>query len=185
MLYKNPHFQRPFDTSFPTTFSWHRNAFANSALIHTESFGRLCVGDGDVDAWPRILAEAIDGVPSNFILNMDKMGHEEYGDAKQVQCAVPVHVTSTKSYEPSHRGKRITLVACIAADGSCLRPAPVITRAAFDDELVEYGLTPEKLEILPTVMLTPTGTLDERHTDSRAARIPHSSRLLRTCISHT
>jgi hypothetical protein len=94
MLYNNPHFQKPFDTSLPKTLSWDRNAFANSALIHAESFGRLPVRDGDVNAWPRILAEAIDGVPSNFILNMDKMGHEEHGDAKQVQRAVTVHVTS-------------------------------------------------------------------------------------------
>jgi hypothetical protein len=74
MLYKEPHFQRPFDTSPPTTFSWDRKAFASSAFMHAESFGKPRVRDGGINALPRTLAEAIDGVPTHFILSMRTMG---------------------------------------------------------------------------------------------------------------
>jgi hypothetical protein len=108
---------------------------------------RLNVKDEDVRAWFASLSEAIDGVPAHFILNMDEMGHQEYADAKQIPCIVPAYATGTPHYEVSRRGKRITLIACVAADGSYCRPALVITRATYDDELIEYGFTPEKLEI--------------------------------------
>jgi hypothetical protein len=74
-------FQRQFDTSSPTTFSSGRKAFENSALTHAESFAKPCVRDGDVNAWPRTLVEAIDGVPAHFIRNRDEICHEECGDA--------------------------------------------------------------------------------------------------------
>jgi hypothetical protein len=47
----------------------------------------------------------------------------------------------------ARNGKRITLVACISADGSYLRPALIIARKTWDDELVEWGYTSEKIEV--------------------------------------
>jgi hypothetical protein len=35
----------------------------------------------------------------------------------------------------SRQGKRITLIACVAADGSYLRPAVIIPRKTYDDYL--------------------------------------------------
>jgi hypothetical protein len=34
--------------------------------------------------------EAIDGVPSRFIFNMDEMGHQEWADPAEQVCVVPV-----------------------------------------------------------------------------------------------
>jgi hypothetical protein len=51
------------------------------------------------------------------------------------------------SYSVSRKGKRITLIACIAANGSFLRPALVIARKAFDDDLLLFWYTREKMEI--------------------------------------
>jgi hypothetical protein len=41
----------------------------------------------------------------------------------------------------------ITLIACVAADGSDVRTSLILTRRTYEDELVEYGLTSEKLEV--------------------------------------
>jgi hypothetical protein len=44
-------------------------------------------------------------------------------------------------------GKRITLVACISADESLLKPTIIIPRKTVDGDLVLTGLTTEKLAI--------------------------------------
>jgi hypothetical protein len=51
-------------------------------------------------------------------------------------------------YLPGSRaGKRIRLMACIAADDSAITPQIVIPRKTVDDDLFLTGLTPEKLVI--------------------------------------
>jgi hypothetical protein len=86
-------------------------------------------------------------VPAHFVFNMDEMGHQDYADAKEKTCIVPRYVTEKQYYEVSRRGKRITLIACIAADGSCLRSALIIHRATYETEIQESGLTEEKLRV--------------------------------------
>jgi hypothetical protein len=78
---------------------------------------------------------------------MDEMGHQEYADAKPKTCVVPSHVEAKSHYSVSRRGKRITLIACVSADGSYVTPALIIPRATYEDELAEYGLTDEKIVI--------------------------------------
>jgi hypothetical protein len=36
---------------------------------------------------------------------------------------------------------------CVAADGSYVRPALILSRKTYDAEFVEYGLAPKKIEI--------------------------------------
>jgi hypothetical protein len=51
-------------------------------------------------------------------------------------------------FDPASRtGKRITLIACVAADGSDIRPCLIIQRKTFDDGLILLGSTPEQVEI--------------------------------------
>jgi uncharacterized protein YjhX (UPF0386 family) len=80
---------------------------------------------------------------------MDEMGHQEFADAPIKTAFIPADARDKQVYYPvSRTGKRITLIACIAADGSYLKPALIIARKTFDDELVDYGYTPEKLDII-------------------------------------
>jgi hypothetical protein len=109
---------------------------------------RLAVTDEDIDGHFQYLRDTIDNVRAHFVFNMDEMGHQPWADALPVTCFVPAtHVAKTVHYPVSRQGKRITLIACIAADGSVLRPAVVIPRKTYDDNLQEHGLTEEKLDV--------------------------------------
>jgi hypothetical protein len=109
---------------------------------------RMNVPDQAVYTWFENLSRSIDGVPPHFVFNMDEMGHQDYADAKVKRCLLPAHVNDSRPcYEVSRRGKRITLIGCVVADGSYLRPALIVSRSTYEDEVLEYGLTEEKLEV--------------------------------------
>jgi hypothetical protein len=98
------------------------------------------------------LYSIVNGIPAHFVMNMDEMGHQPDADAdadaKDTTCLVPsTHPEATVNYPVSRVGKRITLLACIFADGSFIRPTLVIPRKTFGDELLLHGYTPEKVEI--------------------------------------
>jgi hypothetical protein len=129
---------------------WHtirRIPMLRSAKVKPMEMKRLNVPDDAVHNWFTTLHDGISGTPAHFVYDMDEMGHQEYADAKPIQCVVPAYVFDMPYYEVSRRGKRITLIVCIAADGSCVRPALIPFRQTYDDELVEYGFPPEVIEI--------------------------------------
>jgi hypothetical protein len=109
---------------------------------------RLAVTQEDIDQHFHYLRDSIEGVPAHFVFNMDEMGHQPWADALAMTCFVPSTWTAkTVQYPVSRQGKRITLIACIGADGSVLRPAVVIPRKTYDDNVQQYGLTSEKLDV--------------------------------------
>jgi hypothetical protein len=90
----------------------------------------------------------IEGVPAHFIFNMDEMGHQEWVDRKEITCVVPhCHEGDHVNFPVTRIGKRITLIACIALDGSFLKPTIIVPRKTVDQDLVLTGLTPEKVTI--------------------------------------
>jgi hypothetical protein len=94
------------------------------------------------------LSANIDRVPAHFIFNMDEVGHQDWADRTDTYCSVPADYPAPLIHFPIPRtGKRITVLVCIGADGSYLRPGVVIARQNFEDELVTYGLSAEKVEI--------------------------------------
>lgn len=109
---------------------------------------RLQVTAADIRSYFDELTEAIESVPAHFIYNMDEMGHQEWADRQEQVCYVPVSHEDSQVYFPVPRtGKRITLVACIAADGSYLKPLIVIPRKTYDADLGLTGLTDEKVTV--------------------------------------
>jgi hypothetical protein len=109
---------------------------------------RLAVTQDDIERHFQYLKNTIDAVPAHFVFNMDEMGHQPWADALAMTCFVPAHWNrDTVQYPVSRQGKRITLIACIGADGSYLRPAVIIPRKTYDDHLQQYGLTKEKLDV--------------------------------------
>jgi hypothetical protein len=94
------------------------------------------------------LSSNIDGVPAHFVFNMDEVGHQDWADRMDTHCYVPAEYDAHVIHFPVPRtGKRITALVCIGADGSYLRPCLVIARQSFEDELVTYGFSAEKVEI--------------------------------------
>jgi hypothetical protein len=109
---------------------------------------RLEVTPEEIAEYFQRASEALDGVPAHFVFNMDEMGHQEWADKQTRTCYVPSeHVADEVPYPVSRTGKRITLVACIAADGSHMKPVIVIPRKTIDDDLFLTGLTGEKVAI--------------------------------------
>jgi hypothetical protein len=105
----------------------------------------------------------VDGVPAHFVFNMDEMGHQDWADRAEKTCVVPVSHAGDYVYVPvSRAGKRITLIACIARDGSTLRPEVIIPRKTVDIDMVLTGLTSEKV----TIRSQRHGFIDTRIFDS-------------------
>jgi hypothetical protein len=85
---------------------------------------------------------------SYFVFNMDEMGYQAYADRKDVTLWVSGDVEDKLLYFPVSRlGKRITLIACIALDGSFLRPCLIIHRQTYNDDIADFGWTSSKVEV--------------------------------------
>jgi hypothetical protein len=109
---------------------------------------RLEVSPEQIAEYFERASQAIDAIPAHFVFNMDEMGHQEWADKKVRQCFVPsYHEADQVAYPVPRSGKRITLVACIAADGSHLKPVIVIPRKTIDEDLFLTGLTTEKVDV--------------------------------------
>jgi hypothetical protein len=99
-----------------------------------EYFARLCA--------------TVSGAPAHFLFNMDEMGHQTWTDAPNKKCHIPkTHPGNEVLYPVPRTGKRMTLVACVAADGSFFKPTIIISTKMIDVDLYILGLTREKIEI--------------------------------------
>jgi hypothetical protein len=93
--------------------------------------------------------ESIDGVAAHFGFNPDEVGHEECADRYVGTCFVSVLLSGNQvGCSVSRAGKRITLLACIAADGSYAMPLVIIPRKTIDEDFWLTGMTPEEVMIL-------------------------------------
>jgi hypothetical protein len=102
----------------------------------------------DIRAHFTHLFTTISSAPDHLMFNMDEMRHQELNDSTEKVCFVPVYYSEDLVYYPvSRTGKRITLLACIAADGSFLKPAVVIPRKIDNGDLLLFRITPEKVEL--------------------------------------
>jgi transposase len=109
---------------------------------------RMAVVRSQIDQYFDTLEKNVTGCPAHFVFNLDEMGYQAYADRVSATFIVPSTCQDEFIYYPvSRRGKRITLIACIAADGSFLRPAVVIARKTWENEFQPRGLTAEKLTI--------------------------------------
>jgi hypothetical protein len=79
---------------------------------------------------------------------MDEMDHQEQADRQEKTCYVlSEHACAEIAFPVPRCGKRIPLVACIAADGSFPKPVVVIPGKTFDTEIPLTGITSEKVQI--------------------------------------
>ena len=76
------------------------------------------------------------------------MGAEKFADRKQVQVFIPndaVPEDGSVAIGIERSGRRCTLIACIALDGTRLEPAIVTKYKTVNSQLFENGLTPENI----------------------------------------
>jgi hypothetical protein len=97
---------------------------------------RLEVTQGQLIKHFHRLFGTVEGTPAHFVCNMDEMGDQEWADGDRKTCYVPsADIGDNISVSVSRVGKRITLVAAVAADGSVLKPFVIIPRKTVDADL--------------------------------------------------
>jgi hypothetical protein len=117
----------------------------------------------EIKNWYLELAEIIKTVPRNFIFNMDESGCDEYVDSKNVPVLVPNSHDGTHVDIPVHRQcKRATLTACIAADGSSMKPFVILPQETIDEEIFRAGYTRDKVAYFHHVHAFMTKAIFER-----------------------
>jgi hypothetical protein len=94
------------------------------------------------------LIATIDGIAAYLVLNMDEMDHQDWADWNEQTSHFPVTVEKQQVFLPVPRaGKQITLIVCIAKDGSHQKPTVTMPRKIVDSDIVSTGLTSEKRDI--------------------------------------
>jgi hypothetical protein len=106
---------------------------------------RFQVTAEDIAAYFNRFAEVVEGVSAHFVDNMNEMRYQESADRQEKMCYVPASHSGPQLYFPVPRtGKRITLIRCIAADGSFRESLIVIPRKTYDADIALTGTNNEK-----------------------------------------
>lgn len=80
-------------------------------------------------------------IPSAFVFNVDEEGHDEYVDTKEKELVVVPKECDKKLFFPVQRkDDHTTFVACIAADGSYLKPLIVVKRKTIEARILRLSV---------------------------------------------
>jgi hypothetical protein len=94
------------------------------------------------------LFETVSGALAYFVFNMDEMRDQTWPDAREITCFIcSEYEGSTIPYSVSRTGQEVTLIACIAVDGSFLRLDIEICRKTFGHEFLLHRFTSDKVQI--------------------------------------
>ena len=79
-------------------------------------------------------------IPPQFVLNVDESGFQEFVDAKDMILVIPSDAPESEMVFPVNRNpKRATLIGCISADGTALKPFIVSPNKTIEKELRLLG----------------------------------------------
>jgi hypothetical protein len=80
---------------------------------------------------------------------MDKTDVDDWVDSHDVLVAIPRQGSDSKISIPiQRRSKRATLTACIAADGSAIKPLLIMSTGSIIEDIEEAGLTKDKVQFI-------------------------------------
>lgn len=71
-------------------------------------------------------------IPSQFVLNVDEEGHEDYSDSRKQLVVVTKDSKGPFNYPVKRTNNHTTFLACITADGSFLKPLIVVKRKTIE-----------------------------------------------------
>jgi hypothetical protein len=101
---------------------------------------RVAVNPDEISAWFDRLRSIVDGIPREFVFNMDETGCSDSTDSREVRVIAPIGYPQPWIAVPFDRhSKRSTFVACIAADGYRMKPFVIVPRVTAEKELKYYG----------------------------------------------
>ena len=153
MAFLADHIRSPEVTTKNASAYLQRHGYAYKLTVPTDAT-RVDVEENDIVVfYTRTLPEALNGVQSSLVFNMDEMGAEMFADRKRVFVFMPVeNLTNGQLAVGVPRStRRCTLVACICLDCSILRPT-VITKTMTISSAVfaEGGLTSDRVKFAHT-----------------------------------
>jgi hypothetical protein len=109
---------------------------------------RVACDPAEVDKFYEALSRVLANTPSCLVFNCDEAGFQEWADRKEVTVIVPSYYSGEKIELPTDRStKRCSLLGCICADGSTVKPLLIVSRKTSELELYEIGYTPEKVNL--------------------------------------
>jgi hypothetical protein len=93
------------------------------------------------------LEGVIDGIPAEFVYNIDESGCSEWDDKPaEMIVLVPADLQDDRIYVPIDRhSKRSTMVGCISGDGGTMKSMVIVDRATMEDDLQLFGYDPRKV----------------------------------------
>jgi hypothetical protein len=95
------------------------------------------------------LGELLGRAPSGLLWNMDELGHADWPDARPETVYVPIEFEADSvPIRVSRTGKRLTLIGCICADATFLKPVLIIPRHSVDADLKLFGISQANCDIL-------------------------------------
>jgi hypothetical protein len=98
---------------------------------------RVAVTSEQIDNFFQEAFRITESVPAHFIFHLDETGHQKWADRKAIPCGVPpFHEGHHVNFPVARIGKRITLMACIALDGSFLKPMGIVPRKTGDNSRI-------------------------------------------------
>ena len=97
------------------------------------------------------LPRVANGVHPSLFLNMDEMGAERYADRKAVYTFLP-RGTQRRNVDLGvpRKSNRCTLIACIALDGTTLKPSIITKTRTVSSRVFERGYGPENVHFSST-----------------------------------
>ena len=104
---------------------------------------RLRTTTSAIEEYFRQLSEAIDGVPSGLIFNLDESGFQRFIDAKHDTIVVPEE-SRDRYHSVSRREKRATFLLTVAADGRMVKPLLIVPRLTIEAEILLAGYGPDQ-----------------------------------------
>ena len=99
------------------------------------------------------LPAAVNGAHPSLVYNMDEMGAERFADRKRIYVLFPPErgpVEEGVAVGVPRSARRCTLMACIAMDGTRLKPAVITKTPTMNSKLFETGYGPESLTLFTT-----------------------------------
>lgn len=103
-----------------------------------------------IDLNLNILSELIEGVPIQFIINIDEVGNQDFADAEIKTLIAPAEYSKLYAYYPVTRSSnRSSCIAAISPAGLVCIPQIAVTRTTLDTEIYEH-LPVDSVQIVHT-----------------------------------
>ena len=92
---------------------------------------------------------SIEHIPPQFFFNIDESGFQQFVDARDVVLVVPSDAAEKEMcYSVNRNSKRATMIGCIAADGTALKPFVISPNRTVEKEIRTLGYRDDTVMIV-------------------------------------